>query len=432
MLNRRFVLAFLFALPFALVSCEINTINSFPENPAHVRMMNAIPDSGAVNVTVDGNAAWSALAFESTTAYMDFNNTQLHVFNVNLVGSASTLMSATYNLAGTASYTLLAFGNVEAPLLALMPDDTVAPPAGNFLMRVANVAYGAGFLDFYITSPTATLDNVSPNLSGIPYAGSTGFIQFTAGTYRMRFTESGTKTVIYDSGSQTFPGGATIDTIAYTRNGGLQCNVSVAYVNGSQQSMILNSTMAALKVFNAAYQTGSVNMYVDGVTTPFVSNLVYPSASGYNFIPSGMRTLGFEAVSTPGAIIATASPTLAGATDSTALLTGLAGAEQVVVLNDLNYPPLVGNTRLRVVNASPDAPPITMTLSGTQQFAGLAYPTASSYLEFAGNTYNLVFTDPAGNTLLTLSNIIISAGQTNSLYLVGPVASLAGVFTQDN
>jgi len=102
------------------------------------------------------------------------------------------------------------------------------------------------------------------------------------------------------------------------------------------------------------------------------------------------------------------------------------------VLNDLNYPPLVGNTRLRVVNASPDAPPITMTLSGTQQFAGLAYPTASSYLEFAGNTYNLVFTDPAGNTLLTLSNIIISAGQTNSLYLVGPAASLAGVFTQDN
>src|SRR5262249_42256160 len=156
------------------------------------------------------------------------------------------------------------------------------------------------------------------------------------------------------------------------------CNVNAAYVSGSQQATILNSTLATVKVFNAAYQTGSVNMYVDGATIPLVANLAYPAASAYNFIPSGMRTLGFEAVSTPGAIIATASPTLAGATDSSVLLPGLAGAEQVVVLNDLNFPPLVGNTRLRVVNASPDAPPLTMTLSGAQQFAGLAYPTASN------------------------------------------------------
>src|SRR5262245_12433042 len=237
----------------------------------------------------------------------------------------------------------MAFGDVEAPLLALMPDDTVAPSSGNFLMRVANVAFGAGFLDFYMTTPTAVLDNLSPNLAGIPYAVSTGFLQFTGGSYRIRFTESGTKTVVYDSGAQTFAAGATIDTIVYTRNGGLLCNVMVAYVTGSQQSMILNSTIATVKVFNAAYQTGSVNMYVDGATTPLVSNLAYPAASSYQFVPAGMRTLGFEATSTPGAIIATASPTLAGATDSTALLTGLAGAEQVVVLNDLNFPPLVGN-----------------------------------------------------------------------------------------
>src|SRR5262245_32997702 len=112
MLNRRFVLALLLAMPIAVAGWKIKTINSFPQTPAHVRMVNAIADSGAMNGTVDGNPTWSSLAFESTTPYMDFNNTQFHVFNVSLVGSTSVLTSSTYNLAGTASYTLMAFGDV--------------------------------------------------------------------------------------------------------------------------------------------------------------------------------------------------------------------------------------------------------------------------------------------------------------------------------
>jgi len=94
--------------------------------------------------------------------------------------------------------------------------------------------------------------------------------------------------------------------------------------------------------------------------------------------------------------------------------------------------PLSGNVRLRVVHASPDAPPITFVLNSTQQFAGLAYLSAANYIETAGGVYTLAFNDAAGNNLLTLSSVTLTAGQTVSLYLVGPAATLAGSFVRDN
>ncbi len=432
MLNRRHILALLLALPLLVAGCKINTINSFPTNVAHVRIMNAMPNAGPINVTVDGNAVWSALAFEATTAYTDFNNTQQHVFNVNLVGSTSTLVTATFNLAGTASYTLLAFGPVDAPFLSLMPDDTSAPGSGNFLIRVADVADAAGAIDFYLTIPGVPLDNIAPNLSGILYGSSTGFVQFQGGTYELRFTQNATKNVIYDSGTQSLAAGATIDTIAYTRSGGQLANVSLAYVTGAQQSVILNSTLAEIKIFNAAFQTGAVNGFLDGGTTPLFSSLAYPAATGYNLMPSGQHTLTFEAVTTPGATIASAAPNLASATDSTLLLSGFPGALTTVLFNDFNFQPLTNNTRLRVINASPDAPPVTLLLNTTQQFTGLAYLSASNYLEFLGSDYTLTINDPNGQTLLTLPNLTLSAAETNTLYLSGPAAAMTGTLVQDN
>src|SRR5437870_3288268 len=139
MRNRRQILAVLFALPLALAGCKIETINSFPTKAAHVRVVNALPNTAALNVSVDGGVAWPALPFEGMTAYNDFSN-ETHTFSVAAAGSISTLTQANFNLAGEASYTLIAFGTLEAPSLVLLSDDTIMPSSGRFLLRVANAA----------------------------------------------------------------------------------------------------------------------------------------------------------------------------------------------------------------------------------------------------------------------------------------------------
>ena len=56
-------------------------------------------------------AAAGILPFEGMTAYNDFSN-ETHTFSVAAAGSISTLTQANFNLAGEASYTLIAFGTL--------------------------------------------------------------------------------------------------------------------------------------------------------------------------------------------------------------------------------------------------------------------------------------------------------------------------------
>jgi hypothetical protein len=430
MLNRRPILALLLALPLAFAGCKIDTINSFSTKPAHVRVINALPNAAALNVSVDGAATWPGLPFEGMTAYSDFSN-ETHTFSVTAVGAITPLSQADFSLAGEGSYTLLAFGTVDTPSLLLLSDDTILPTAGRFLLRVANVAAGSTGFDVYVTSPGVVLDNLSPTLSFIGYGGSTGFVQLSSGTFELRFTIAGTQTVIYDSGALTFSDATTSDAIVYTRNGGLLVNLALADINGAGQRVIVNSTLTEYKVVNAAFQTGAVNQLLDGaVVSP---NLAYPTASLYNLTTPGAHTITFEAADTPGATVASVTTTLAAATDSSVFVTGFAGALTAVVLQDLNFPGLSSAPRLRIVNASPDAPALNVALNGTQQVTALAFPAASDYLTLASGTYTVTFTNPGtGVVALTVSGVALTSGQTSTLYLTGPAAQLSSLLTVDH
>src|SRR5262249_30122596 len=159
---------------------------------------------------------------------------------------------------------LVAFGPVETPSLALVSDDTVTPTSGRFLVRVANLATGASPFDVYFTPPGTHLNTVSPTISSVSYGGSTGVIQLSSGKLQLRLTIAGTKTAIYDSGARNWPDNTATDAVAYTRNGGQLVNVAIADINGASQRVIANSTLAQIKIVNAAFQSGSINAFLDG------------------------------------------------------------------------------------------------------------------------------------------------------------------------
>ena len=429
MLNRRQILAGLFALPLTLAGCEIDTINSFPTKAAHVRVVNAIPNAPSLDVKVDGATSWPALPFEGMTGYSDFSN-QTHTFSVTVTGAISTLTQANFNLAGEASYTLIAFGPVEAPALLLLSDDTISPSSGRFLLRVANAAAGAATFDVYVTAPGAALDTLAPNLSSISYGGSTGFLQLSSGTLQLRLTQTGTKAVIYDSGARTWSDNTATDAIMYTRSGGQLVNLALADINGANQRVIVNSTLTDVKFVNAAFDTGAVNSLLDG--TVVNSNIAYAAALGYNIVAPGAHTISFEATATPGATVASVATTLAAATDTSVFIAGFAGAVRAIVLQDANFPAINANPRLRIVNASPDAPALDVLVNGTRQVSALAFPTASAYLSLSSGTYTLTFNNPStGATVFTASGVALTSGQTSTLYLIGPAAQLSTLLTRD-
>ena len=425
------ICAVVLALPVVLVGCKISSINYFPPHPANVRVANVIPDVTAINVDVGGTPAWSGLPFQSLTPYQSYNNTTT-VFTVTAVGGTSPLIQATYPLAGEQSYTLVTFGIADAPGVLMMQDTSVSPGNGKFQVIVANAAIGlnTGAVDVYFTAPGTSLDDVTPTFFDVVYGGTGVVGTFSSGTYSMRVTPTGTKTLIYDSGPRTFGDNTETDVIIYTKGSAHLVNVAMLDINSGGQSVIANNIISDVKVVNAAPQTGSIDMLLDGV--PSLSTVGYLAASPYAGVLAGARTVTFEATATPGAVIASLAQTLLPATDQSIFLMGFSGALKAVPLVDNNLPPLSGNVRLRFVNASPDAPPLDMLINATKPFTGVASATASGYVQLPAGTVTLSFADSAtGTVVLTLPNVVLTAGQTSTVYVMGPVAGLGGLVTPD-
>jgi hypothetical protein len=88
---------------------------------------------------------------------------------------------------------------------------------------------------------------------------------------------------------------------------------------------------------------------------------------------------------------------------------------------------------VRVVNASPDSPPLDVLFNGTRQISGLAYGSAATYLLLSSANYTVTFNNAAtGATLLTVNPVALGVAQTATLYVVGPAEQMGSLFTRDN
>lgn len=416
---RRLFLLLLAALPVVLVGCKIRTINYFPPHPADVRTANFVIGAATLDVSVNGNLTWAALPFQSTTSYQEFNNERT-TFSMRLPGATTDLASAQFDLVGDASYTLLAYGTTANAGFLGLPDTDTSAGDGKFQARVANVAAIGTNIDVYVTAPDQSIDGTSPRPSNIGYATATGYLSFDAGTVRLRVTPSGSKGVIYDSGAVSFSSGLTTDLVVYGTGSGALVGVASLPVNAPPQD--LPSTLARFRAINAGPQAGTVNVLLDG--SPLNSGVTFPSATTYNTVPSGSRTIAFEAAATPGAILASVTTLLAPATDYSIFLGGNAGANSATVLTDTNL--ATTDVRVRFVNASPDAPALQILANDTVVVSSLGSNAGSGYSTLAAGNYNITMRNAATGTVLqTVNGITLSSGQTDTIYVVGPASALA-------
>jgi hypothetical protein len=430
-------LAVLLALPLLLVGCKINSINYFPPTPAHLRIVNALGTTTPIDVIANGVTLWSGLGFEAMTGYLDIENVTTN-FQVKLSGVDQVIVQQTYNPAGDQNYTLVVYGTTTVPSLGVMADAMQPPPSGKFALNVYNAApigngsaIGTISVDFYLTPPGQLLENASPNFTYIAFNSGNIFGQFDAGQYQLRLTVAGTKSLVYDSGILTYPEKTATDIILYSRGSEVLPNVLLNDSDGAGQQRIANNLLARVKAVNGAFQTGNVNLSLNG--TAVVSDLAYKTASTYRIIPAGTGTVTFEASAAPGAVIASLSNNFLGATDQSVFVTGFAGSTTAVALRDNNLPPGPSSAAIRYVNASPDAGTLDVYANDVLQASSIATNTASNYVQILSGTYTLTFKNRAtGQTVLALPSIGFNVAQTYSVYVVGPAGSLAGLATADS
>ena len=420
----------LIALPVILAGCNVKSGGFIISLPVHVRVFNALVDGGQVTVTVGDQTVSNGLPFEGLTTYQDVNSGNQEI-KITVGGGASTIVDTTTLLIDDSKYTYMIYGTSAAPTAQLVPDAAAKPSSGQFLLIVPNAAFGTSGFDIYVTAPGVPLENMSPNLSNIPYTSNSNFATFTAGAYEVRATLPNSKQVIYDTGTVTFDEKTAYYFVIYTKGSSTLVNGALLVQDTAGSGSIVNSTIAQFKVVHAAPGTAPINAQVDG--NPAFSSIPYQNASSYLTVPSGSHMVTFETVTAPGALIASAQPTLAAATDTSIVVTGLPGAQTAVVLSDFNLPGTAGTARVRFVNVAPNVGPIDVRVNFAAKVTSLQQNTGSAYVELAEDTYTIDFV-VAGTTtsLLTLPGVALTAARTYTLYLVGTSGQLAGVLTRDD
>lgn len=189
---------------------------------ARLRVMHAMPSVFVTVDVVEDNSAtlfFQGLSYGSNTGYQDVTAAN-HTIAVEPSGSNSTLVTTQLAAAAGAHYTLVESGPSGSLSGELLTDDLSAPPSNDFKLRVVDASPGSGAVDVYITAPGADLNTTAPSLTNLGSPSASSYMNLAGGTYEVRLTSAGTKSVEYDSGTLAFSAGQIRTAVLLDAPGG--------------------------------------------------------------------------------------------------------------------------------------------------------------------------------------------------------------------
>lgn len=194
-------------------------------------------------------------------------------------------------------------------------------------------------------------------------------------------------------------------------------------------SQAQSATTGRVRVVHASADTPPVDIFVDGQKA--VTALAYPNNTGYVALPAGARDVKvFVSPSNgEGAPALQASLTVAAGKDYTVLAVGEVTKSTLALLplEDNNALPAAGNAHVRLVHASPDAPPVDVVVTGTDTkvFSGVAYKSVGTYTPVPAGTYSLdVKVASSGQTVKTIPGVALGDRGVYTVVATGPAATL--------
>lgn len=200
----------------ALAACS----NGDEGGTALVRVGNLSPDAGFVDLYVGGALLAGDVEYFDGTGYVEVpSGTQSFV--VTVAGDeGAVLLADDVDLANEGSYTLLAGDFVDDMTAIFFLDVNSAPSAGQFQVRVMHAAPSQGPVDAYLTTPGASLDGRDPDVAGLGFNRASVYLEAPAGSYQLRLTPAGSKTVALDMGTIAFGAGQIGTLLVGDQEGG--------------------------------------------------------------------------------------------------------------------------------------------------------------------------------------------------------------------
>ena len=292
-------------------------------------------------------------------------------------------------------------------------------------------AIGTISVDIYMITPGQVIDGITPTFTFIPVHQHQHLRKFSSGQYQLILTVAGTKTIVYDSGPLTFADQTATDLIIYSRGSETLPNVLLNDSDGAGQQVIANNKLARIKVVNGAFQSGTVNQLLNGnaggcPTWPMRRRrltTIIPAGAGHRDLRGHRNARRADCV---------AGQHVPGGDRPDRLRDRLcrrddrSGAQRQQPAARFRYPrPFVSSIHRPIPRRS------TLYINDVRVARAMATNTASAYCQIVSNSYTFTFRNPAtGAIVLTLARGGIGAGQTYSIYALGPAGALTGLVTR--
>ena len=188
----------------ALTACGSDKVfDPTPPPIASVRFINAVTDTGAVDITMVDQINWSAkalnLAFRAGTAYWptEAKSRHIRVFPTsrNIGVTSTVLLDTQVDLTANTRVTLLLTGSARAGTLRFITidDGPTAPAAGQIGVRVVNASSGA--VDAYLVTAAADPLPAAPFAANVASNAASAYTARGPGAAIARATPAGSVTV---------------------------------------------------------------------------------------------------------------------------------------------------------------------------------------------------------------------------------------------
>src|ERR671911_1517149 len=195
---------------------------------------------------------------------------------------------------------------------------------------------------------------------------------------------------------------------------------------------------AQVRVAHLSPDAPNVDVSVNGEPVAALQNVPFGTISPYLPLPAGsQRVTVYPAGDSSQPVIDTPVDLAPGGAYTIGAV-GLVsdGSLRPQVYQDDLTPPAQGNSKLRVVHASPDAGPVdVLPAGGAPLVSGLQFPNASPYAQVPAGTYTLNVNAAGTNTTaISVPNATVASGGVYSAFAVGTASagSLNVIVVQDN
>ena len=204
---------------FAVAACNDDDNTTAPATTAQLRVVHASPDAPNVDVLLDNAAVLTNVAYKVASNYLAVPSGSRNL-KVRATGTSTVVIDQTGTLAEGSFYTVLAAGRLASIAPVVLTDDQTSPASGNVRLRLVHASPTAGNVDIYVTAPTADIATATPTLANVPFRAASSYLEVPAGTYRVRITPAGTKTVAIDANNVALVAGQVRTAVAVDAPGG--------------------------------------------------------------------------------------------------------------------------------------------------------------------------------------------------------------------